>query len=193
MIQDNGSTVSRETSARLTAFVELLTKWNATVNLIAPSSLAQVWARHIDDSLRLAPFMAGMPRAADLGSGAGFPGLVLSIVTGTEYLLIESDHRKASFLREAIRLTAAPATIHIGRVEHFHAETFDVVTCRAFAPLSHLVSLSRHLLKPMGRYLLLKNDGGATEIEDARRLHRFSCFHDHGGVLEISLPPEQHS
>ena len=189
---DNRSGVSCETRARLTAFVELLTKWNATVNLIAPSSLAQVWVRHIDDSLRLAPYMTGVPRAADLGSGAGFPGLVLSIATGTEYLLIESDHRKASFLREAIRLTAAPASVHIGRVEHFHAETFDVVTCRAFAPLSHLVSLSRHLLKPMGRYLLLKNDDGGTEIEDARRLHRFSRLHNHDGVLEIGLPPDRH-
>jgi len=183
--------VSCETNARLNAFVDLLSQWNSTVNLIAPSSLAHVWSRHIHDSLRLTPFMTGSRRAADLGSGAGFPGLVLSIVTGAEYVLIESDHRKASFLREAIRLTAATATVHVGRAEDFRTRTFDVVTARAFAPLSRLISVSRHLLEPGARYLLLKNEGNGTEIEDARRLHRFSLFHDHGGVLEIGLAQDQ--
>lgn len=180
-----------ETRARLTAFVELLSQWNSTVNLIAPSSLEHVWSRHVDDSLRLAPFMTGSRRAADLGSGAGFPGLVLSIVTGAEYVLIESDHRKASFLREAIRLTAAAAKVHVGRVEDFRVQTFDVVTARAFAPLSRLISVSRHLLEPGARYLLLKNDGDGAEIEDARRLHRLTPFHDHGGVLEIGLAQDR--
>jgi len=183
--------VPPETGARLTAFVELLSQWNSTVNLIAPSSLEHVWSRHVDDSLRLAPFMTGSRRAADLGSGAGFPGLVLSIVTGAEYVLIESDHRKASFLREAIRLTAAAAKVHVGRVEDFRARTFDVVTARAFAPLSRLISVSRHLLEPGARYLLLKNDGNGAEIEDARRLHRLPLFHDHGGVLEIGLAQDR--
>ena len=189
--------VSRETKARLTAFAELLATWNSTVNLVAPSSLPHLWSRHIDDSLSLMPFLKPSDRAVDLGSGAGFPGLVLSIALGIDYVLIESDHRKASFLREAIRLTAAPAKVHIGRVEDFRSNMFDVVTARAFAPLSRLISVSRHLLDQSSRYVLLKSGDIAAEIEDARRLHHFSALSHsspvdpRSAILEIDLAPEQ--
>jgi len=191
------ATVSRETYAKLTAFAQLLATWNPTVNLVAPSSLPHLWSRHIDESLSLIPFLNSSDRAVDLGSGAGFPGLVLSIALGIDYVLVESDHRKASFLREAIRLTAAPAKVHIGRVEEFRSDMFDVVTARAFAPLPRLISVSRHLLDQGSRYVLLKSGDIAAEIEDARRLHRFSAMShpstvdSRSAVVEIHLTPGQ--
>ncbi len=188
------SSVSRETLERLTAFAKLLTEWNKTINLVAPSTLAQLWARHIDDSLKLMPYLADSEHGVDLGSGAGFPGLILSIASGIPYTLIEADHRKASFLREAIRLTNAPAKVHVGRVEEFSLATFSLITARAFAPLSQLLSISRHLLGPGSRYLLLKSGNLENELATAAEFHCFSALqHPEAGVLEISLVKDRSS
>ena len=107
------------TTSRLRLFADLLLRWNTTLNLIAAKDAASVWDRHIANSLQLVTLIPlGTERAIDLGTGGGFPGLVLAIATGIEFELIESDRRKASFLRTAILETAASATVHNCRIEH---------------------------------------------------------------------------
>ncbi len=105
-------------SSRLSDFSSLLLRWNRTVNLISPGDEPLLWERHIADSLQLVPLIDPLPdRAIDLGSGAGFPGLVLALATGVPFDLIEADQRKAAFLREATRITGAPARVHAVRIE----------------------------------------------------------------------------
>jgi 16S rRNA (guanine527-N7)-methyltransferase len=142
--------VSRETEARLGAFVSLLDRWRHTTNLIADSTFASVWTRHIADSAQLIALAPGVKRWLDMGSGAGFPGLVIAIaladIPGAMVHCIESDQRKCAFLREAARLTGAAAHIHPVRVEAIDPETLgpvDAVTARAFAPLPLTLKLAR--------------------------------------------------
>ncbi|MBV8397238.1 MAG: class I SAM-dependent methyltransferase, partial [Acetobacteraceae bacterium] len=108
----------RETRDRLEAFAALLARWNHRINLVSPRDLPHLWERHIADSLQLIDLL-DPPRTCgiDIGSGAGFPGLILAIATGIPFHLIEADQRKASFLREAARVTAAPARVYAVRAE----------------------------------------------------------------------------
>jgi 16S rRNA (guanine527-N7)-methyltransferase len=142
--------VSRETEARLDAFVALLDRWRHKTNLIADSTFASVWTRHIADSAQLITLAPEARRWVDMGSGAGFPGLVIAIaladVPGAIVHCIESDRRKAAFLREAARATGAAAMIHPARVEAIAPESLgpvDAVTARAFAPLPLTLKLAR--------------------------------------------------
>jgi len=145
----------------LAVYVDLLRKWNGTVNLISAADLPQLWPRHIEDSLQLGTIAGPLPpRAIDLGSGAGFPGLILAIVYGVEVDLIEQDHRKAAFLREAVMLTGAPAHVHAARIESVTLPPAPLVVSRALAPLPVLLRLA----KP-----LLKDDGSGTSLGDADR------------------------
>jgi 16S rRNA (guanine527-N7)-methyltransferase len=116
-----------------------------------------VWQRHIADSLQLVPLIPpGTARAIDLGSGGGFPGLVLAIATGVRFDLIESDRRKVAFLRTAILETAAPAAVHSCRIEDAMLSPAPLVTARALAPLSRLLPLAARLLDQNGSCLFLK-------------------------------------
>jgi 16S rRNA (guanine527-N7)-methyltransferase len=142
--------VSRETGDRLAAYVDLLARWRKTTNLIAESTFPSVWIRHIADSAQLLALAPGARRWVDMGSGAGFPGLVIAIqladVPGAVVHCIESDQRKCAFLREAVRATAAAATIHPTRVEAIDPASLgavDAVTARAFAPLPLALKLAR--------------------------------------------------
>jgi 16S rRNA (guanine527-N7)-methyltransferase len=142
--------VSRETEERLTAFVDLLDRWRRKINLIADSTFPSVWTRHIADSAQLLALAPDAKRWVDMGSGAGFPGLVIAIqladVPGAMVHCIESDGRKAAFLREAARATGAAASIHPTRVEAIAPEALgpvDAVTARAFAPLPLTLKLAR--------------------------------------------------
>ena len=125
--------------------------------------------RHIQDSLELVPLIPeGVDRAVDLGSGAGFPGLILAKHTGIRFDLIEADHRKAAFLREAARLLGAPATVHAARAEAIRLPAAELVTARALAPLSKLLPLVREFLAASGTALLPKGpsvDAELTSIE----------------------------
>jgi 16S rRNA (guanine527-N7)-methyltransferase len=160
--------VSRETLLVLERFSGLVLRWNSTVNLIAPGDDVRLWERHISDSLQLVALMQPPPeRAIDLGSGAGFPGLVLAIATGVPFDLIESDQRKAAFLREAVRLTGAPAQIHAQRIEAVHLDPAPLITARALAPLPKLLALAARLLAPAGACLLLKGTNVEAELTDA--------------------------
>lgn len=137
--------VSHETKARLTRFVALLRDWQRVKNLVAPATLGAIWSRHVGDSAQLVALAPAARRWLDLGSGAGFPGVVTAILLaerpGTHVLLVESNIRKAAFLREAIRVTAAPAEIRTERIEDLIASwqgPLDSVSARAVAPLYQL-------------------------------------------------------
>ena len=142
--------VSRETEERLAAFVALLDRWRETTNLISNATFASVWTRHVADCAQLLALAPDARRWVDMGSGAGFPGLVIAIqladVPEAKVHCIESDQRKCAFLREAARATGAAAIIHPERVEAIEPESLgpvDAVTARAFAPLPLTLKLAR--------------------------------------------------
>jgi 16S rRNA (guanine527-N7)-methyltransferase len=142
--------VSRETEERFVVFVDHLARWRKSTNLISETTFASVWTRHIADSAQILGLAPGALRWVDMGSGAGFPGLVIAIqladVPGAVVHCIESDRRKCAFLREAVRATGAAADIHASRVEAVDAEKIgpvDAVTGRAFAPLPVTLKLAK--------------------------------------------------
>jgi len=147
--------VSRETLARLERYASLLEEWNQRINLVGRSTLGDLWRRHMLDSAQLLPLLppapAGRARVlVDLGSGAGFPGLVLSILGAGEVHLVEADRRKALFLREVARQTGAPARVHNQRIETMTPIPADVVTARACAPLGRLLGYAAPFLAAAG-------------------------------------------
>jgi len=162
--------VSRETCARLTLYGEMLLRWNRTINLISRADEPQLWRRHIADNLQLIQHVpAQIPVAIDLGSGAGLPGMVLAIATGVKFHLIEADTRKAAFLREAARETAAPVTVHACRIEAATLDPAPLVTARALASLSKLLSLAAPLIAEGGICLFPKGRDAEHELTDAAR------------------------
>jgi len=162
--------VSRETRQRLDVFERLLIKWNARINLIARADQDQIWSRHIADCLQLVALVQpGIDRAIDLGSGAGFPGLILAIATGVRFHLVEADQRKAAFLREAIRATDAPAEVVAQRIEALEIVPASLVTARALAPLPKLLALAHPLLATNGVALFLKGRDVEQELTAASR------------------------
>jgi 16S rRNA (guanine527-N7)-methyltransferase len=163
--------VSRETGARLATFVALLARWRHTANLIAESTFASVWTRHIADSAQLIALAPQARRWIDMGSGAGFPGLVIAIhladVPGAVVHLIESDQRKCAFLREAVRATGAAATIHPRRVEAIDAASLgpvDAVTARAFAPLPLTLKLARTWIERGAVGVFPRGESGKDQV-----------------------------
>lgn len=135
--------VSHETLERLARYAALLRKWQSRINLVGGSTLDDLWRRHMLDSAQLAPLLpAGARRLVDLGSGAGFPGMVLAIMGVPEVHLIESDGRKAAFLREVSRETSTPVQVHAVRIEAMEPLIADVITARALATLAELVRLA---------------------------------------------------
>ena len=160
--------VSRETHERLTAYVELLLRWQRTINLISPRDVEQIWTRHIADSLQLAALIPPqIGRGIDLGSGAGLPGLVLAIATGLHFDLVEADQRKAAFLREAARVTGAATTIHASRIEAVSIAPAPLVTARALAPLATLLGWAVKFLAPGGICLFPKGRSAEDELTAA--------------------------
>ncbi len=162
--------VSRETMARLEAYVGLLIAWNARINLVGRNTIGEVWLRHIHDSSQL--FSTLPPRSRrliDLGSGAGLPGLILAIIGVPDVHLVETDRKKAIFLAEAMRVTATRATLHVQRVETMKAEPFDVVTARALAPLPELLSLAEPFIGPDTVCLFHKGQGAEAELTEAAK------------------------
>jgi 16S rRNA (guanine527-N7)-methyltransferase len=157
--------------AKLRQFAALVEKWSPKINLVSKSDLPHIWERHVQDSLRLLPYIpANTPRAIDLGSGAGFPGMVLCIATGIPFELIESDTRKAAFLKEAARLTGAPAKVHNTRIEVAPVEPALLITARALAALDKLLGLAAPHLAPGGVCLFPKGRGWQAELTAASPL-----------------------
>jgi 16S rRNA (guanine527-N7)-methyltransferase len=168
--------VSRETLERLDRFVAELLLWQPRINLIAPSTVPVLWTRHIADSLQLRTLASQAKTWADFGSGAGFPGLVLACalaeVPGTTIHLVESNNKKAAFLREAVRVTAAPAKIHAVRIVDFvdnQTAPIEIVTARALAPLSELLAAAYPLLKTGATALFPKGQDVEVELTEAAK------------------------
>ncbi len=163
-----------EIEARLVIFAELLLRWQKVINLVSAATLPHLWTRHFADSLQV---LAAAPRArtwVDLGSGAGFPGLVTAIglaeVPGACVHLIESDQRKCAFLREVSRETGAPAHVHMGRIEDIVpqiADRIDAVSARALAPLPQLVAYAARFLEKGALGLFLKGQHVEGELTDS--------------------------
>lgn len=158
--------VSRETLARLETYAGLLARWQERINLVGKGTLPDLWRRHMLDSAQLRPLLPnGCGRLLDMGTGAGFPGLVLSILGVPEVHLVESDSRKCAFLREAIRQTGAVGVhLHNARIESVRPpRAIDAVTARALAPLSDLLAKAEPLLGPTTVCVFPK--GGGVDVE----------------------------
>ena len=162
--------VSRETLARFEAYAELLTRWSARINLVGRDTIADLWRRHFLNSAQLRPLVPdGAESLIDLGSGAGFPGLVLAILGVGEVELVEADSRKAAFLREAARVAEASVTIRPCRIAAVPAHSVGVVTARALAPLDRLLDLARPFLGADTVCLFPKGERAGEELTLARK------------------------
>lgn len=160
--------VSRETLAKLDLYAALLVKWQQSINLVGPETVSQLWQRHMLDSAQLWPLLpADTKRLVDLGSGGGFPGLVLAAMGVPEVHLVESDTRKAIFLREAARQLAVRVTVYACRIDAAPPLAADVVTARALAPVAKLIDWSRRFRTADTLLLLLKGRGAEEELAAA--------------------------
>jgi 16S rRNA (guanine527-N7)-methyltransferase len=155
--------------ARIEPLVDLVERWNDTVRLVSRKDIPELWRRHVEDSLQLLPFVPPKAkRAIDLGSGAGFPGLILSVATGLHVDLVEADQRKAAFLREAVHRLRANATVQAERIEVVTLAPAELVTARALAALPQLCGYAAPLLAAGGLCLFMKGAGVEAEIEAAK-------------------------
>lgn len=175
--------VSRETREALSCYESLLRDWSRAVGLVAPGTLDAVWTRHFRDSAQLGPLMPARadgraPVVLDIGSGAGFPGLVLAVLAATgagpalDVHLIEANARKCAFLREAARITGARVTVHRARIEEMTPFAVDAITARAVAPLPRLLEMAEGFLSFPGARpvaLFLKGRSAHRELTAARK------------------------
>ena len=167
--------VSHETVTRLDQFVELFLRWQRAVQLVSVASLPRLWTRHIADSLQVVDLAPDAKSWADLGTGGGFPGLVVAIAladrAGAMVHLVESDSRKAAFLREAARQTQAPAKIHVERIESVAKRigSVEVVTARALAPLTRIIELSEPFLSRGATGIFMKGQDVDNELTEAAK------------------------
>ncbi len=191
----SGLDVSRETREKFRRYTELLLKWQKVINLVSDASLEDMAERHFLDSAQLIKYIPNKQiKLVDMGSGAGFPGMVLSMLGMTDVHLIESDVRKATFLREVSRETNTPVTIHDDRVEDTKIPDIDVITARAMAPLQELLTLSDSISTEGHPFfcLLLKGEKAEEEIIKARKRWNFtlemqqSITDKDGRVLKIN-------
>lgn len=168
-----GFNVSRETLARLQLYADLLAKWNPAINLVAKGTLPQLWTRHFADSAQLLDLADNDPKSwVDLGSGGGFPGLVVAILAAEarpelRVTCIESDQRKATFLRTVARDTGIEVEVVAERIEEVAPLGADVVSARALAPLDKLIGYAAPHLAPGGIALFLKGTGYEAEVDRA--------------------------
>lgn len=173
--------VSRETVDRLSLYEQLIRKWNPTINLVSKASVGDLWMRHIADSVQLFKHIpTNALNCADFGSGGGLPGIVVAAmsvehVPERQFTLVESDQRKATFLREAVRSLGLNTIIQATRTETLEPLDSEVISARALAPLSKLlVSAQRHL-KTGGICIFPKGESFKQEIAEARKQFAFEC------------------
>jgi 16S rRNA (guanine527-N7)-methyltransferase len=183
--------VSRESAARLEAFVDLLVKWQQRINLIGPATLDDIWRRHIADALQLLPLIRpDVTRILDLGSGGGIPGLVIAIALERRPLtvhLVESTGKKAAFLRQAVQLTSAPVLVHNCRIEDLARSgqpgNVHLVTARALAPLPKLLDLAAPWLEAGAYGLFHKGRDVDSELTESAKSWRLT-FARHPSVID---------
>jgi len=190
--------VSRETLSRIEHYLALLDTWRERINLIGPGEGRHLWRRHVLDSAQLIEEISDEDkRVADLGSGAGFPGLVLACAAaerpGVTVTLVEKSVRKSEFLAAVIEGVGLPAEVLNVRLEEAPHQKFDLVTARALAPLPKLLGFAASWLKPSGKALLMKGRDTAAELAEARAAWDFdmsareSLSSPEGRVLKVSL------
>ena len=173
------SGVSRETLAALHAFDAALRQWTRAINLIAPDTVAESWNRHIIDSIQIAPLLSPRDRKwVDVGSGGGLPAIPLAIVArekapGLQFHLVESDTRKAAFLKTQAHLLGLSVTVHAKRAETLAPLEAGVLSCRAFAPLKVCLGVAMRHLVPGGRAVVHKGGRAENEIAEARETWDF--------------------
>jgi 16S rRNA (guanine527-N7)-methyltransferase len=174
--------VSRETRARLDVIAQQLVKWQPHINLVSPSTMNALEARHIADSLQLFALAPEARRWIDLGSGGGFPGLVVAAVMAetpdASMLLVESNAKKCAFLRETARMAKLPVSVAAGRIEDVVPRLdsrFDVVSARALAPLGMLLAYAEPLLRAGSIGLFPKGQDVDDEIAMAERTWILKC------------------
>jgi 16S rRNA (guanine527-N7)-methyltransferase len=189
--------VSRESLVKIETYVDLLLTWQTKINLIGPSTVETVWRRHVLDALQLLPLMHAETEAvADLGSGAGIPGLILALGGDLKADLYESNGKKVAFLREAIRQTKADVRVHQIRLEtleeHLPARIPEYVTARALAPLEKLLLWAEPLLKRGAIGLFHKGQDVDSEVNKATKFWRMGAIIRHvsltdsdGTILEV--------
>ena len=189
--------VSRETLGRVHSYLAVLDAWRERINLIGPGEGRHLWRRHVLDSLQLIPqISADDLQVADLGSGAGFPGLVIACALaerpGASVTLVEKSVRKSQFLEAAIAEVRLPARVLNLRIEDAPRDRFDLLTARALAPLPKLLGYGYAWLKPSGKALLMKGKDTAAELAEARKdwtfevTERESLSSQEGRVLKVS-------
>ncbi|ABG30146.1 ribosomal RNA small subunit methyltransferase G [Roseobacter denitrificans] len=174
----DASTVSRETMHALQMYHDLLLKWNARINLISKSSIEDVWSRHIWDSAQVVDCVAKAKTWVDLGSGGGMPGIVVAIFAKNidpdrRVILVESDQRKAAFLRTVIRELSLNARVIVERIEDVAPLRADVVSARALADLSVLLSFAQRHLSAQGTALFMKGQSWEKEVSSAQETWSF--------------------
>jgi 16S rRNA (guanine527-N7)-methyltransferase len=182
-----------ETDQKLRAYSTLIRRWSVKINLVSRADLENLWRRHIEDSLALIPHIpANITHAIDLGSGAGFPGLVLAIATNIPFTLIESDKRKAAFLTDAARELSAGVKVLNTRIEDAKTPPAPLITARALAPLEKLLALAYPHLTEDGICLFPKGATAAQEIAAAEshwHMHLERCKNasdPQGRILKVS-------
>lgn len=190
--------VSRETLDRLQVYEAVLRKWNPAINLVSPHTIDEIWQRHFADSAQIYR-LEGQNKFrswVDLGSGGGFPGLVVAVLAHENgcdcaVSLVESDKRKAAFLLEAARQMGLSVTVHSERIEKLPPLGADIVSARALAPLEKLLSYAQLHLAPGGTGLFLKGDSWKEELSLAQKSWSFvydvteSLSHSAGAVITI--------
>jgi 16S rRNA (guanine527-N7)-methyltransferase len=190
--------VSRETMDHLQTYADLLEKWNPSINLVSKTTLSEKWQRHFLDSAQVWPLIPGeAKKLVDIGSGAGFAGLVLAIIAmekspSLSFTLIESDARKCAFMRNTARAVGLGIEIQTKRIEAAENLSADVLTARALATVSQLLSYGENILAPHGACLFLKGQGCAIEVAQARESWNFtatetnSLTHPTGKLLQLT-------
>lgn len=190
--------VSDTTMEKLAEYHALLLKWNPKINLVAKSTLDTAWSRHIQDSAQIWPVASkGALNWADIGSGAGFPGMVCAVIAAeispnTKFHMIESDNRKCSFLRTVARTLEIDINIVSQRIESVTGIQADVVSARALASVEQLLNYSAPILKPKGTCLFLKGQGCVSETEHAKESWSFAAHQtksvtsDDGTILKLT-------
>ncbi|WP_372571538.1 16S rRNA (guanine(527)-N(7))-methyltransferase RsmG [Ruegeria jejuensis] len=175
-----GFDVSRETIERLTIYADLVRKWNPKINLVSKPSLETLWTRHFVDSLQVAQIATPNGHWVDIGSGGGFPGLVVAIAAmeieaDLRFTLIESDQRKCAFLRTVLRETGCEAKVLAKRIESVDPQQADIVSARALADLETLFSFCDRHLKPEGVALFPKGVSWKKEVDNAAKQWNFTA------------------
>lgn len=180
MTSDIGLNVSRETLERLEAYMRLVEKWTVKINLISKASIPHIWNRHIRDSAQIYNLAPPCKNWLDLGSGGGFPGIVVAIIAAekspdTKVTLVESDQRKCAFLRSALRELSLVGSVISERIETLHPQNADVLSARALADLDGLLSFSDRHLSPAGVGIFPKGENWRKEHSAAQERWSYRC------------------